>query len=103
MKAGGQGRALSGVQPSGKLHLANYFGAIRQYLELQEKSVQLFDDLAKSAPGKYKELFLTFHDYAVRHRDIIKRFGRFPHRNKILGRDSTPDEIEFLKEPGSSF
>lgn len=41
--------------------------------------------------------------YAVRHREIIDRFGRFPHRNEVLGRESTPEEIEFLKEPDSSF
>ena len=41
--------------------------------------------------------------YAVAHRDIIARFGRFPHRNAILGRESTPEEIAFLKGPGSSF
>lgn len=42
-------------------------------------------------------------DYKIRHRDIIQRFGRYPHRNKILGRASTAEEIEFLKMPGSSF
>jgi uncharacterized protein (DUF924 family) len=41
--------------------------------------------------------------YAMQHRDIIRRFGRFPHRNAALGRVSTPEEIEFLKGPGSSF
>ena len=41
--------------------------------------------------------------YAYAHKDIIDRFGRFPHRNAILGRASTPGEIEFLKQPGSSF
>ena len=41
--------------------------------------------------------------YAVAHRDIIARFGRFPHRNALLGRESTAEEIEFLKAPGSSF
>ncbi len=41
--------------------------------------------------------------YATLHRDIIRRFGRFPHRNAALGRASTPEEIEFLKGPGSSF
>jgi uncharacterized protein (DUF924 family) len=41
--------------------------------------------------------------YAVAHRDIVARFGRFPHRNAALGRASTPEEIEFLKGPGSSF
>jgi uncharacterized protein (DUF924 family) len=42
-------------------------------------------------------------DYAVRHRDVVARFGRFPHRNAILGRASTPEEEAFLREPGSSF
>ena len=42
-------------------------------------------------------------DYMRRHREIIARFGRFPHRNAILGRDSTAEETEFLKQPGSSF
>jgi uncharacterized protein (DUF924 family) len=41
--------------------------------------------------------------YAVAHRDIIARFGRFPHRNAILGRESTPEELAFLQQPGSSF
>jgi uncharacterized protein (DUF924 family) len=41
--------------------------------------------------------------YARLHRDIIQRFGRFPHRNAILGRPSTPEEIAFLKQPGSGF
>ena len=43
------------------------------------------------------------HRYALAHYDIVARFGRFPHRNAALGRDSTPEEIAFLKEPNSSF
>ncbi len=42
-------------------------------------------------------------DYEKRHKKIIERFGRYPHRNKILGRESTPEELEFLNQPGSSF
>ena len=42
-------------------------------------------------------------DYAEQHLVIIRRFGRFPHRNAVLGRESTPAEVEFLKQPGSSF
>jgi uncharacterized protein (DUF924 family) len=42
-------------------------------------------------------------DYSVRHRDIVRRFGRFPHRNAILGRPSTAEETEFLTQPGSGF
>jgi uncharacterized protein (DUF924 family) len=43
------------------------------------------------------------HDFELRHKAIIDRFGRFPHRNEILGRASTPEELAFLQEPGSSF
>ena len=42
-------------------------------------------------------------EWAVKHRDIVARFGRFPHRNAALGRDSSPEEIEFLRQPGSGF
>ena len=43
------------------------------------------------------------YEYAKKHHEIIVRFGRFPHRNVILGRKSTNDELVFLKQPGSSF
>jgi uncharacterized protein (DUF924 family) len=43
------------------------------------------------------------YDWALRHKRIIERFGRFPHRNQILGRASTPEEIDFLRQPGSGF
>ena len=45
----------------------------------------------------------TNHDFELRHKAIIDRFGRYPHRNAILGRESTPGELEFLTQPGSSF
>ena len=66
-------------------------------LALQDRSVDLFGALAQ-LPGYDGAL-----DFAMRHRDIVARFGRFPHRNRILGRVSTPDEIAFLEQPGSSF
>lgn len=50
-----------------------------------------------------KPLGEDLYDWALRHQRIIERFGRFPHRNEILGRASTPEEIEFLKQPGSGF
>jgi len=43
------------------------------------------------------------YSFELRHKEIIDRFGRYPHRNAVLGRTSTPEEIEFLKQPGSSF
>ena len=64
----------------------------------QDESVRLYTALAAEAPGLEETL-----DYAVRHRDIVARFGRFPHRNAILGRASTPEEAAFLLQPGSSF
>ncbi len=69
----------------------------------QKRSVELFRDLHGSVPADVKESFAKFYDYALRHYEIIARFGRFPHRNTILGRTSTAEEIEFLSQPGSSF
>jgi uncharacterized protein (DUF924 family) len=59
-------------------------------LEDQETSMRLFEGSAS-------------FEWARRHWEIVRRFGRFPHRNAILGRASTPEEIEFLKQPGSGF
>ena len=66
----------------------------------QERSVALFAALRREMQH---EAFDSAHDYALRHRAVIERFGRFPHRNAVLGRPSTAEEIEFLKQPGSSF
>ncbi|KQW90080.1 hypothetical protein ASC94_20260 [Massilia sp. Root418] len=67
-------------------------------LSMQLRSMDLFDKLRATAAG-----FESTFDYARRHHDIIRRFGRFPHRNAILGRASTAEEAEFLKQPGSGF
>lgn len=66
-------------------------------LEDQERACELTQPLAgfPETDDAYR--------YAIAHRDVIRRFGRFPHRNSILGRASTPEELEFLKQPGSSF
>jgi len=72
-------------------------------LDLQERSVSLYEQLAHEAAADERALFDGFLDYARKHRDVVVRFGRFPHRNEILGRPSTPDELEFLKQPGSRF
>ena len=64
-----------------------------EILGIQEASLPLFKKY--TLDGTYQ--------YAVRHHDIIKRFGRFPHRNEILSRDSTQEELEFLNTRGSSF
>jgi uncharacterized protein (DUF924 family) len=72
-------------------------------LELQRLAVRCFDGLARTVAEPHRKEYERFLDYAQRHLDIIERFGRFPHRNRILGRSSTPVEVEFLKQPGSSF
>lgn len=61
-------------------------------LAAQRRSLALFETLDSG-----------YRDYARRHYEIVSRFGRFPHRNAILGRQSTAEEIEFLSRPGSSF
>lgn len=64
----------------------------------QERCVELVRSLAANHPE-----FESYLDYAQRHHDVIKQFGRFPHRNEILGRETTPAEAEFLQQPGSRF
>lgn len=66
----------------------------------QERSVALFAALARE---RQEPAFDSVLDYAIRHREVVARFGRFPHRNAILGRASTAEEAAFLAEPGSSF
>ncbi|VFR54694.1 FIG027190: Putative transmembrane protein [plant metagenome] len=68
-------------------------------LVLQRRCVSLYEDLARVGGQEYK----GYVDYAERHRDVIARFGRFPHRNAQLGRPSTDEELVFLTQPGSSF
>ena len=72
-------------------------------LAMQERSVTLYEQLAGEAAADERALFDGFLDYARKHRDVVARFGHFPHRNAILGRPSTADELEFLKQPGSRF
>ena len=62
-------------------------------IAIQDQSLNLIKEFSSE----------RIYKYAIKHRDIIQKFGRFPHRNEILGRISTEEEIEFLKQPGSSF
>lgn len=74
----------------------------KQFLYLPfEHSESLADQ--ERACELMKPLSDDLHGWAVKHKVIIQRFGRFPHRNEILGRKSTPEELEFLKQPGSGF
>jgi uncharacterized protein (DUF924 family) len=72
-------------------------------LEHQDRCVALMQGLRDAASPAERPTFEGFADYAEKHRAIIRRFGRFPHRNAILDRASTPEELAFLQTPGSSF
>jgi len=72
-------------------------------LASQNEAVRLFEALQGEAGDSEKVLFAGYLAYARKHQVVIERFGRFPHRNAILGRDSTAQEVQFLTEPGSRF
>jgi uncharacterized protein (DUF924 family) len=69
----------------------------------QEACIVLMEALVAAADPAARALLAAALDYARRHGEVIRRFGRFPHRNAILGRESTAAEIAFLKTPGSAF
>ena len=70
----------------------------------QELSIQYFEALAQSSPdGEVGKTLKRCLDFAARHKVVIDKFGRYPHRNAILERESTPEEMEYLNQPGSSF
>ena len=71
--------------------------------KVQERSVMLFNKLADAVSPTYRETFATVAQFAELHRDIIEQFGRFPHRNKVLGRENTPEEEEYLAGDSPDF
>ncbi len=75
----------------------------KEDLSLQDKCVALYKNAIKDANYLSKPILTMEYIGALRHRQIIKKFGRFPHRNIILGRNSTPQESNFLRQPFSSF
>lgn len=64
-------------------------------LKEQKRSVALFETMKDDEPLSY--------EYAIKHMEVIEKFGRFPHRNKVLGRESTEEELGYLKLPGAGF
>ena len=71
--------------------------------KVQAKSVQLYNKLADAVSPTYRETFSTIAQFAELHRDIIEQFGRFPHRNQLLGRKNTPEEDEYLAGDAPDF
>lgn len=74
-----------------------------EMLNVQKKSVLVFSALAKRVSPTLRETFQTFAEFAELHHDIIERFGRFPHRNAVLGRANSPEERQYLEGDAPSF
>jgi uncharacterized protein (DUF924 family) len=72
-------------------------------VEAQERSVSLFRNLLDRSPAELRPRFESFLWYAIRHQEVIDRFGRFPHRNAVLGRPSTSEELSYLESGGDTF
>ena len=71
--------------------------------KVQAKSVELYNRLAEVVSPTYRETFLTVAQFAELHKDIIDQFGRFPHRNEMLGRENTAEEAEYLAGDSPDF
>jgi len=72
-------------------------------LAVQDAGVKLYAAMLAEAPAEWRELASGYHDFAVRHREIITEYGRIPYRNSALGRHSTAAETRYLAEGGASF
>ncbi|MEJ5058509.1 MULTISPECIES: DUF924 family protein [unclassified Pseudomonas] len=72
-------------------------------LAVQDEGVSRYIELVAQQPEADRALFADYLDFAERHQKVIAQFGRFPHRNAVLGRASTAEELEFLLQPGSRF
>jgi uncharacterized protein (DUF924 family) len=92
--AGGDDLCLAGVQREFVYLPFEHSEALADQIE----SLRLFAQLGRDEPGLAGLL-----EWARKHHDVVVRFGRFPHRNAALGRESTAEEVEFLKQPGSGF
>ena len=93
-------------------HLSlSYFGRVFLYhpfhhaesIAAQERAVDLFDELHDEAPPEWQTSLKGFAEFSRGHRDIVSRFGRFPHRNKTLGRQSTLKEAQYLEENSKKY
>jgi uncharacterized protein (DUF924 family) len=104
------GLTLSGMQSAadGALNLVErlFFYMPLQHTEsteVQDESVSAFRRLAAESPPELRSTFEGALEWAEGHRSLIRQFGRFPHRNAILGRQSTPEEEAYLKKTGETF
>jgi uncharacterized protein (DUF924 family) len=98
---------LIGLGPRRYYHIERVFIALpfehSEAIDDQDYSVLIYAELAVSAAPDLKDYCRGTLDYATKHRDLIRRFGRFPHRNALLGRESTSEETAFLAEHGRGY
>ncbi|MDH3991166.1 MAG: DUF924 domain-containing protein [Gammaproteobacteria bacterium] len=71
--------------------------------KVQAKSVELYRKLAETVSPTLRQTFMTVAEFAELHKDIVDQFGRFPHRNKLLKRENTPEEAEYLASDSPDF
>jgi len=71
--------------------------------EVQDESVSAYKRLVAESPAELRSTFEVSLQSAQKHRELIRQFGRFPHRNKILGRENTPEEVAYFKKGGETF
>ena len=69
----------------------------------QTRAIEMFSSLQRDARDSFKKLTGSTLEYARAHKEVIEEFGRFPHRNEVLARASTPEELIYLAKPGSGF
>ncbi|WP_460118907.1 DUF924 family protein [Pseudomonas sp. S2_C03] len=74
-----------------------------EHLAVQNECISRYIDLMEQQPESDRALFADYLGYAEKHQKVIAQFGRFPHRNEVLGRESTAEELLFLNKPGSRF
>ena len=88
-----------------------YFGRVFLYhpfhhsesVVAQKRAVYLFDELHDGAPPEWQASLKGFAEFSRGHREIVRRFGRFPHRNKALGRRSSPEEVQYLAKNSKNY
>ncbi len=78
-------------------------GELDSWRQAARPSLALVRNLIERAPAKRRSQFESFLSFAIRHREVIARFGRFPHRNAILGRPLTSEELSYLESGDDSF
>lgn len=100
-----EGAAIGAYKQLTALQQAFYFMPLQhaESLKIQQRSVKIYEGMLAGASETLKATFATFAQFAELHHDIVAAHGRFPHRNRILGRPDTPEEAAYLESAGTTF